>query len=223
MSEIRAELAKYPVKTRLSLTGPMVVARDIAHAKIAERLDAGEPMPSYCATTRLLRRPGEDPGRIRVRVVRADDAGRMELLREAVPDGRRSLVMLAKGNRSAAVTEACKHHGGFYLGSIGGAAARSHRTALQGRGAGVSRTRHGGGVEDRGQELPGIHHRRWTRGMISRRGRPVRCCPSAATLTLIWSGLCPYDRAGHRGRYNLPAPHRTRRHGRRLACARPAP
>ena len=74
MDEIRAELTKYPVKTRLSLTGPLVVARDIAHAKIKERLDAGEPMPSVPARQRrLLRRPGEDPRRLRSRVVRPDD------------------------------------------------------------------------------------------------------------------------------------------------------
>ena len=116
----------YPVKTRLSLSGPLVVARDIAHAKIAERLDAGEPMPAVPARPRrLLRRPGQDPGGLRVRLVRPDHGRPDGLVRGEVP-GRRAAryVMLAKGNRSKQVTDACQRHGGFYLGSIGGPAAR---------------------------------------------------------------------------------------------------
>ena len=126
MAEIRAELAKYPVKTRLSLTGPLVVARDIAHAKIAERLDAGEPMPAYLRDHPVYYAgPGQDPGRA-TRPGRSGRPrpGRMDSYVERFQAAGGSLVMLAKGNRSAAVTEACKRHGGFYLGSIGGAAAR---------------------------------------------------------------------------------------------------
>ena len=92
MAEIRAQLSTLPVKTRVSLTGPLVVARDIAHAKIAERLDAGEPMPRLPARPpRVLRRTGEDAGRLRVRLVRADHGRPDGLLRRAVP-GRRRLA-----------------------------------------------------------------------------------------------------------------------------------
>ena len=126
MAEIRAELTKYPVETRLSLTGPLVVARDIAHAKIAERLAAGEGMPRVPARPRgVLRRPGQDAGGLRVGLVRPDDgrAGWTPTWTQFQAAGG-SLVMLAKGNRSPAVTAACQQHGGFYLGSIGGPAAR---------------------------------------------------------------------------------------------------
>jgi fumarate hydratase class I len=125
MSEIRAELARYPVKTRLSLTGPMVVARDIAHAKIAERLDAGEPMPSYLRDHPVYYAgPAKTPAGYASGSFGPTTAGRMDSYVERFQAAGGSLVMLAKGNRSAAVTEACKRHGGFYLGSIGGAAAR---------------------------------------------------------------------------------------------------
>jgi fumarate hydratase class I len=125
MAEIRAELAKYPVKTRLSLTGPMVVARDIAHAKIAERLDAGEPMPAYLRDHPVYYAgPAKTPAGYASGSFGPTTAGRMDSYVERFQAAGGSLVMLAKGNRSAAVTEACKRHGGFYLGSIGGAAAR---------------------------------------------------------------------------------------------------
>jgi fumarate hydratase class I len=125
MSEIRAELSKYPVKTRLSLTGPMVVARDIAHAKIAERLDAGEPMPSYLRDHPVYYAgPAKTPEGYASGSFGPTTAGRMDSYVERFQAAGGSLVMLAKGNRSAGVTEACKRHGGFYLGSIGGAAAR---------------------------------------------------------------------------------------------------
>ena len=125
MSEIRAELAKYPVKTRLSLTGPMVVARDIAHAKIAERLDAGEPMPSYLRDHPVYYAgPAKTPSGYASGSFGPTTAGRMDSYVDRFQAAGGSLVMLAKGNRSRAVTEACKKHGGFYLGSIGGAAAR---------------------------------------------------------------------------------------------------
>jgi fumarate hydratase, class I len=125
MSQIRAELAKYPVKTRLSLTGPMVVARDIAHAKIAERLDAGEPMPAYLRDHPVYYAgPAKTPAGYASGSFGPTTAGRMDSYVERFQSAGGSFVMLAKGNRSAGVTEACKRHGGFYLGSIGGAAAR---------------------------------------------------------------------------------------------------
>jgi fumarate hydratase, class I len=125
MAEIRAELARYPVKTRLSLTGTMVVARDIAHAKIAERLDAGESMPSYLRDHPVYYAgPAKTPAGYASGSFGPTTAGRMDSYVERFQAAGGSLVMLAKGNRSAAVTEACKRHGGFYLGSIGGAAAR---------------------------------------------------------------------------------------------------
>jgi len=125
MSEIRAKLTRYPVKTRLSLTGPMVVARDIAHAKIAQRLDAGEPMPSYLRDHPVYYAgPAKTPAGYASGSFGPTTAGRMDSYVERFQSQGGSLVMLAKGNRSSAVTQACKHHGGFYLGSIGGAAAR---------------------------------------------------------------------------------------------------
>jgi fumarate hydratase, class I len=125
MTEIRAELARYPVKTRLSLTGTMIVARDIAHAKIAERLDAGEPMPGYLRDHPVYYAgPAKTPEGYASGSFGPTTAGRMDSYVERFQAAGGSLVMLAKGNRSASVTEACKRHGGFYLGSIGGAAAR---------------------------------------------------------------------------------------------------
>jgi fumarate hydratase class I len=125
MSEIRAELTKYPVKTRLSLTGTMIVARDIAHAKIAERLDAGEPMPGYLRDHPVYYAgPAKTPQGHASGSFGPTTAGRMDSYVERFQAGGGSLVMLAKGNRSKSVTDACKKHGGFYLGSIGGAAAR---------------------------------------------------------------------------------------------------
>jgi fumarate hydratase class I len=131
MSEIRAELTKYPVKTRLSLTGPMVVARDIAHAKIAERLDAGEPMPAYLRDHPVYYAgPAKTPEGYASGSFGPTTAGRMDSYVDKFQAAGGSFVMLAKGNRSAAVTGACKRHGGFYLGSIGGAAARLARDCI---------------------------------------------------------------------------------------------
>ncbi|HEX5189519.1 MAG TPA: fumarate hydratase [Streptosporangiaceae bacterium] len=125
MSEIRAELSKYPVKTRLSLTGPLVVARDIAHAKIAERLAAGQPMPSYLRDHAVYYAgPAKTPEGYASGSFGPTTAGRMDSYVEQFQAAGGSLVMLAKGNRSAAVTASCRQHGGFYLGSVGGAAAR---------------------------------------------------------------------------------------------------
>ncbi|MGN6791687.1 MAG: fumarate hydratase [Streptosporangiaceae bacterium] len=125
MSEIRAELARYPIKTRLSLTGPLVVARDIAHAKIAERLAAGEAMPSYLRDHAVYYAgPAKTPDGYASGSFGPTTAGRMDSYVEEFQAAGGSLVMLAKGNRSAAVTASCQEHGGFYLGSIGGAAAK---------------------------------------------------------------------------------------------------
>ena len=125
MSEIRAELSKYPVKTRLSLSGPLVVARDIAHAKIKERLDAGEPMPDYLRDHAVYYAgPAKTPEGYASGSFGPTTAGRMDSYVDAFQAAGGSLVMLAKGNRSKAVTDACAAHGGFYLGSIGGPAAR---------------------------------------------------------------------------------------------------
>jgi fumarate hydratase, class I len=125
MSEIRAELSRYPIKTRLSLTGPMVVARDIAHAKIAERLAAGEAMPSYLRDHAVYYAgPAKTPDGYASGSFGPTTAGRMDSYVEQFQAAGGSFVMLAKGNRSAAVTAACRQHGGFYLGSIGGAAAK---------------------------------------------------------------------------------------------------
>jgi len=125
MDEIRAELARHPVKTRLSLTGPLVVARDIAHAKIKERLDAGEPMPAYLRDHPVYYAgPAKTPQGYASGSFGPTTAGRMDSYVDRFQAAGGSLVMLAKGNRSAAVTEACQRYGGFYLGSIGGPAAR---------------------------------------------------------------------------------------------------
>jgi fumarate hydratase, class I len=125
MSEIRAELAKYPVATRLSLTGPLVVARDIAHAKIAERLAGGDPMPRYLADHPVYYAgPAKTPEGYASGSFGPTTAGRMDSYVGQFQAAGGSLVMLAKGNRSPAVTAACQEHGGFYLGSIGGAAAK---------------------------------------------------------------------------------------------------
>jgi fumarate hydratase class I len=125
MDEIRAELTKHPVKTRLSLTGPLVVARDIAHAKIKERLDAGEPMPQYMRDHAVYYAgPAKTPEGYASGSFGPTTAGRMDSYVDQFQAAGGSMVMLAKGNRSAQVTRACQAHGGFYLGSIGGPAAR---------------------------------------------------------------------------------------------------
>ncbi|MGH9138943.1 MAG: fumarate hydratase [Acidimicrobiales bacterium] len=125
MEEIRTELTRYPVKTRLSLSGPMVVARDIAHAQIKERLDAGEPMPAYLREHCVYYAgPAKTPAGYPSGSFGPTTAGRMDAYVDEFQAAGGSYVMLAKGNRSRAVTEACRKHGGFYLGSIGGPAAR---------------------------------------------------------------------------------------------------
>ena len=125
MDEIRAELTRHPVKTRLSLTGPLVVARDIAHAKIKERLDAGEEMPDYLKQHAVYYAgPAKTPDGYASGSFGPTTAGRMDSYVEQFQAAGGSMVMLAKGNRSKQVTDACQAHGGFYLGSIGGPAAR---------------------------------------------------------------------------------------------------
>jgi fumarate hydratase, class I len=125
MEAIRAELSKYPVKTRLSLTGSMVVARDIAHAKLKERLDAGLGLPQYLKDMCVYYAgPAKTPVGMASGSFGPTTAGRMDSYVDAFQAAGGSFVMLAKGNRSKAVTQACNTHGGFYLGSIGGPAAR---------------------------------------------------------------------------------------------------
>ncbi len=131
MSEIRAELTKHPVATRLALTGPLVVARDIAHAKIAERLAAGDSMPRYLMDHPVYYAgPAKTPDGYASGSFGPTTAGRMDSYVDQFQAAGGSLVMLAKGNRSPAVTAACKAHGGFYLGSIGGAAAKLARDCI---------------------------------------------------------------------------------------------
>ncbi len=125
MAEILATLAKYPVKTRIMLTGPMVVARDLAHAKLKERLDAGKGLPDYMKQYCVYYAgPAKTPAGFASGSFGPTTAGRMDSYVDLFQRGGGSLVMLAKGNRSKQVTQACKTHGGFYLGSIGGPAAR---------------------------------------------------------------------------------------------------
>lgn len=125
MDQIRATLSKYPVKTRVMLTGPMVVARDIAHAKLKERLDAGDGLPDYIKNHCVYYAgPAKTPTGMASGSFGPTTAGRMDSYVGDFQAAGGSLIMLAKGNRSRQVTEACKAHGGFYLGSIGGPAAR---------------------------------------------------------------------------------------------------
>lgn len=125
MDAIRAQLSKYPVKTRLSLTGTLVVARDLAHAKIKEAMDAGAPMPEYLKKYAVYYAgPAKTPAGYASGSFGPTTAGRMDSYVDYFQSKGGSHVMLAKGNRSKAVTDACKTHGGFYLGSIGGPAAR---------------------------------------------------------------------------------------------------
>ena len=124
MSEILKELSKHPVSTRLSLNGTIIVGRDIAHAKIKERLDAGEPMPEYLKNHPIYYAgPAKTPEGMACGSMGPTTAGRMDSYVDLFQSHGGAMVMLAKGNRSQQVTDACKAHGGFYLGSIGGPAA----------------------------------------------------------------------------------------------------
>jgi len=125
MASVLAELSKHPVKTRLSLTGTLVVARDLAHAKIKAMMDEGKPMPEYMKNYAVYYAgPAKTPEGYASGSFGPTTAGRMDSYVDYFQSQGGSMVMLAKGNRSKAVTEACKSHGGFYLGSIGGPAAR---------------------------------------------------------------------------------------------------
>ncbi len=132
MSELLAELSRYPIRTRLSLTGPMIVARDIAHAKIKERLERGEGMPEYMKNYMVYYAgPAKTPEGYASGSFGPTTAGRMDAYVDLFQRNGGSKVMLAKGNRSPAVTEACKQNGGFYLGSIGGPAARLAKDCIR--------------------------------------------------------------------------------------------
>ena len=125
MADVLAELTKHPVKTRVELTGTLIVARDIAHAKLQERIDSGEGLPQYIKDHPVYYAgPAKTPEGFASGSFGPTTAGRMDSYVEAFQAAGGSMVMLAKGNRSQAVTNACKTHGGFYLGSIGGPAAR---------------------------------------------------------------------------------------------------
>lgn len=125
MKDVLAELTRYPIKTRLSLTGSLIVARDLAHAKIRERLEKGEGMPEYFKNHPIYYAgPAKTPEGYASGSFGPTTAGRMDSYVDQFQSFGGSMVMLAKGNRSSAVREACKRHGGFYLGSIGGPAAR---------------------------------------------------------------------------------------------------
>ncbi len=124
MDEIRKELSKYPIKTRLNLKGTLIVARDIAHAKIKQMLDEGKPMPDYLKQHPVYYAgPAKTPKGMASGSFGPTTAGRMDSYVDQFQSLGGSLIMLAKGNRSKAVTDACKKHGGFYIGSIGGPAA----------------------------------------------------------------------------------------------------
>jgi len=132
MDEIRAQLTQYPVKTRLSLTGTVVVGRDIAHAKIKDRLDAGEPMPDYLRDNPIYYAgPAKTPEGYASGSFGPTTASRMDPYVDQFQAAGGSLIMLAKGNRSQMVTDACHTHGGFYLGSIGGPAARLAKDSIR--------------------------------------------------------------------------------------------
>jgi fumarate hydratase class I len=125
MKEVLAELSKYPVKTRLSLTGTLVVARDLAHAKLKSLLDDGKPLPDYMLNNAVYYAgPAKTPEGFASGSFGPTTAGRMDSYVSQFQAAGGSMIMLAKGNRSSAVTNACKTYGGFYLGSIGGPAAR---------------------------------------------------------------------------------------------------
>jgi fumarate hydratase class I len=125
MDAIRAELSRHPVKTRLSLSGSLIVARDIAHAKLKERIDAGDGLPQYMKDHAVYYAgPAKTPKGMASGSFGPTTAGRMDSYVDQFQAAGGSMVMLAKGNRSQGVTDACKKHGGFYLGSIGGPAAR---------------------------------------------------------------------------------------------------
>lgn len=132
MKEVLAELSKYPVKTRLSLDGTIIVARDIAHAKLLERLESGKGLPEYFKNHPVYYAgPAKTPEGMPSGSFGPTTAGRMDSYVDIFQENGGSMIMIAKGNRSQAVTDACKKHGGFYLGSIGGPAALLAKTNIK--------------------------------------------------------------------------------------------
>lgn len=132
MDAVRAELTKHPVRTRLSLSGPLIVARDLAHSKLRERLDAGEELPEYFKQFPVYYAgPAKTPEGYASGSFGPTTAGRMDAFVNKFQAAGGSLIMLAKGNRSKMVVKACKDHGGFYLGSIGGSAARLAKNCIK--------------------------------------------------------------------------------------------
>jgi fumarate hydratase class I len=132
MAEIRQTLSRYPIKTRLVLSGPLIVARDIAHAKLKERIDRGEGLPQYLKDHCVYYAgPAKTPAGYASGSFGPTTAGRMDSYVDLFQSHGGSMVMLAKGNRSPQVTQACKTHGGFYLGSIGGPAARLAKDCIK--------------------------------------------------------------------------------------------
>jgi fumarate hydratase, class I len=132
MNDIRATLSRYPIKTRLSLSGPLIVARDIAHAKLKERIDRGEGLPQYMKDHAVYYAgPAKTPEGMASGSFGPTTAGRMDSYVDVFQQHGGSMVMLAKGNRSQQVTDACKKYGGFYLGSIGGPAARLAKDCIK--------------------------------------------------------------------------------------------
>ena len=174
MAEILAELSPHPVRTRVMLTGPMVVARDIAHAKIKERLDAGEPMPQYLRDHCVYYAgPAKTPEGYASGSFGPTTAGRMDSYVDQFQAAGGSMVMLAKGNRSKQVTAACKRARRL-LPRLDRRPRRppGPRQHPQGRGARVPRARHGGRVEDRRRRLPRLHRRRRQGQRLLRAGPP---------------------------------------------------
>jgi fumarate hydratase class I len=132
MAEIRQTLSRFPIKTRLSLSGPMIVARDIAHAKLKERIDRGDGLPAYMRDHCVYYAgPAKTPAGYASGSFGPTTAGRMDSYVDLFQQHGGSMVMLAKGNRSKDVTDACAKHGGFYLGSIGGPAARLAKDCIK--------------------------------------------------------------------------------------------
>ena len=162
MDEIRKILSGCAVKTRLSLTGSMIVARDAAHAKIKERLDAGEEMPDHFRNNAVYYAgPAKTPKGHASGSFGPTTAGRMDSYVEEFQAKGGSFIMLAKGNRSKQVTDACKKYGGFYLGSIGGPGGASRAGLHQeGRMHRISRAWDGSNLADRGREFPRLYRRR---------------------------------------------------------------
>ncbi len=162
MQEILAQLSQYPVKTRLSLSGPMIVARDLAHAKLRARLEAGQGLPDYVKNHPIYYAgPAKTPQGYASGAFGPTTAGRMDSYIDQFQAAGGSMISVAKGNRSSQVRDACHKHGGFYLASIGGAAANLAAHCIKKvEVPGISRARHGGDLAHRGRGLPRLHRDR---------------------------------------------------------------